>query len=215
MTVQFLTPDKYEWRADNYGRACYILDPINGDKKLAFHKGVTKILSAGEVSLKDKLVAQHGAAKAEVMQKEIFARGTAKHAKIEANHSELPTQLLKDLHEIVAKEVLVYSSDFRSKKVIGFMDAISVDNNGGYHIVDWKTKSSAFSFNKYSPMDAINKAYLQGVFYACLCKQLYNIEIQSVKIAVIFLNEDPYQLFTLERINFGSYVGKILEKLKY
>lgn len=212
----FYTKDKYQWVKDSQGyNFCQVAMPDGSFHDLKFHKGVSKILQKGEPTLKDKLIAQYGEEEGAAKAEAIYARGSKRHAKIEDNINALPKALLNELPEIVAQEVLLWHSNLKDNKVIGFADAITKDKDGNYNILDFKTKKSRKAYQYYNPQETINKAFTQMVFYAILAKETYGIQIQQVQVAVLFIEDsEDYVLETLHRDAFMPYANEILRKLK-
>ncbi len=211
--MKFYTKDAYSWIADEKGYRFCRVETATGTQDLMFYKGITKILQKGEQSLEQKLIAELGEEAGRAKAKAVYARGTKQHAKIENDINELPAATLEEIGKVVGQEVLVWSSNLKNNKVIGFIDAISRDEKGDYHLIDFKTKASPFVFNKYQPQDAIEKAYQQLVAYAVLTKQTYNIEIKSAKVVIVFLDGSEPIVYTLQRAAFTDYARFFLKKL--
>jgi hypothetical protein len=211
--MNLLTKKDYKWTVDLKGyRFCQIPDQ---EINLMFYAGVTKILNKGEVTLKDKLVAELGATKGTKKLKEIYNRGTKAHAVLETDKTScLPAELLTSLGEHLGDEVLVYSTIF-NKNIIGFIDAVYRNPNGKLTLVDYKTKSSRYNFIKYNKEKSIQDCFNQLVAYSVLFKILYGQEIEEVKMVTLFLDgKDAPEVFTLNRSNFLPYAKNFSSKIK-
>ena len=209
----FLTKKDCCWTADSSGyKFCSIIKP-GSEKELKFFSGVTRILSRGEQTLKQKLVAELGEKEGKAKAKQIYARGTKAHAKIEENVKSLPENVLAKLGAIVGQEVLLYAENFKNNNILSFADAITQTEDGRYHIIEWKTKNNVYVFQRYAPEDAITKAYSQGVAYAILAKQQYGVSIESVKVVFVFLDGAEPITYTLSRDAFMPYAQLFLQKL--
>ena len=199
--LKLLTSDYYKW--DN--RGCTVTDPETGTEKvLRYFKGVTKLLTHGELSFEQKLISQLGYEKAQIKLTEIRSRGNKAHKKLETDRSSLiAPELLAGLGEHIGSEVLVYGQ-LLGLNTLGFIDAVYRNPDGTLSLIDYKTKKNKSSFEYYNPEAAVESYYRQLVTYSALFYSLYKQPIASVKVVMVYIDQPlNNDIFELHRKEFG------------
>ena len=187
---------------------------VDGDVDLgSTHIGVTRLCNYGEPSFIEKLTAKYGEEKAKEIAEKSSKRGDKIHKQLETNYEEMiPDDIINQLGCSVGSELFVWGTVL-DVNLLGFIDALFYDGES-YHIVDYKTKSSAWSFSRYTTPDNLAKYYAQLLYYSMLLKQMYGIEVSTFNIVLLFSNGDEPELLRLDRDGIKMYASLVIGKLK-
>lgn len=172
--------------------------------------GVGKVANYGKQSLYQKLVKVHGKEKAENIQKRSINRGNAIHKKLELD----PRNIVPNKGESIGREIFVFGRILDGcKPVQGALDDLCQDDQGRFHLIEYKTKSNPFTWAKYRKDNM--EAYLMIVSaYEALIEEFYNIKLASVTLAIVFPKPEHYPHFmNIRRQTRREYLEKFKQNL--
>ena len=173
--------------------------------------GVGKVANYGKPSFYEKLKKVHGEAKAKRIQQSSINRGNAIHKQIQS----VAKPLIPEIGKPVFQEVLVVGKPkFDLRLVQGSVDDLYQDENGDYHLVEYKTKSSRYKWRKFRS-DNIEPMFMQVAAYERLIEIMYGIRVKSVTLAIIFPQKDEEpEINTLSRRTLDFYFNQFCNNLR-
>ena len=174
------------------------------------HLGVTKLCRFGEPTLFETISKRVGATEAKAILKKSSERGNRIHLEMETKWKEvLKEPDLTRLGKMAGVEVFL-TGTIKSVKCLGFADAIFYNSDRGvYTIVDYKTKSSKYSWNTYG---TIEKYWMQLSAYAILLNQMFGFKNIEVATFILFKDNSPYLSYYSTMEDLRPFAIKVLEK---
>ena len=173
--------------------------------------GVGRVANYGKPSFYEKLSKVHGPKKAKRIQQSSINRGNAIHKQIQT----IKKPVVPGIGVPTYQEVLVIGELLADCRwVQGSLDDLYMDENGDYHLVEYKTKSSRYKWKKWRS-DNIEPMFMQIAAYERLLQVMYGIRVKSCTLCVIFPQKDEEpEITTLSRGTLDHYYNQFLVNLR-
>lgn len=205
MPIDLMTIDEF-----SYDRNLRILTHLPSGTSYSDYVGVGKISVFGKPSVYKQLSQIHGTAKAKKILQSSIERGNSIHSKIQQSDENL----LPELGYRVANEVFVYGSfDPDLPDVQGSVDCVYLDVEHNFHLVEIKTKSSYYSWNKYKEKN-IGSYFRQLSAYDHLFRETYGTTPASCTLVVMFGNYKSMEKITLTQSDLFRYKNEFFNNLR-
>ena len=194
----------------SYDKDSRVLTHVPSGATFSNYVGVGKTSVFGKASLYDKLSKVHGSSKAKSILKTSITRGNYLHSKVQ-NQAD---SLLPQVGHCLANEVFVYGSiDTNLPDVQGSIDSVYCDNFCRHSIVEIKTKSNYYSWQKYK-QQSIGAYYRQIAAYNYLFTETYGKPVYSCYLIVLFANKSEPEIIELDQETLDIYFQQFYNNLK-
>ena len=194
----------------DYDKEARVLRDKLSDDVYSGYVGVGRVSNYGKPSFYEKLKKVHGAEKAKRIQQSSINRGNAIHKQIQA----IKKPIVPGIGEPILQEVFVFGELVPGYKCVqGSIDRLTQDENGDYHLVEYKTKSSRYKWRKWRS-DNIEPIFMQIAAYEQLLLVMYGIKVKSCTLCVIFPNEsEEPEITKLSRRTLDHYYNQFIFNL--
>lgn len=172
--------------------------------------GVGTVAKLGQPRLIKTLTRRFGSKRAKVIQENSVRRGNTIHKNIKKYSKVVAHPSWKSL----GRDIFLFNRLLDNcPPVQGSLDELFIDPQGRYYLVEYKTKSSRASWNKYKS-SCLPDYYRQVAAYEALLYKYYNIRVEGVFLFILFPDTEEFPVYQeVNRTMLNTGLSQFLRNL--